>query len=126
MVGSYVLCLDCYAYLGVRSGAERNRVGVHGVGLLLAAAAAMSRNGDLWELLLMSSMCQATATRGGGLRLGDTGLLPLGRQRMSCWSVGVPGMVHFGYVMLRATWGPWCVATLLLYIPRLDLLRPQP
>jgi hypothetical protein len=57
LVGSYVLCLDWFAYLEVRAGAERRRVSVHDVGLFLAAAAEMSRDGDLWELLLMSSLC---------------------------------------------------------------------
>ena len=115
------------------------------------------QRGDLWGLLLMSSLgiglvasvawyhwrqlgawlgllgawrCfSSSATHtwllpgyGGS---GVAGLLPLGRHGVRCWSSGVPGVDHLGYVMLRASWGPRCVATLLQYSSRLDLFTPS-
>ena len=34
----------------------------------------------------------------GGLRPGDAGVLPLGRQGISCWFAGVPGVDYVCFV----------------------------
>ena len=95
----------------------------------------------LWELLLLSSLgdglvasvamawrCFPSSATYAGLLPGCggsvvAGLLPLGRLWVCCWPCGVPGVDH--YVMLWASRGPRCVATLLLYISRLDLFTPS-
>ena len=61
----------------------------------------------------------------GGLRPGDAGVLPLGRQRISCWFAGVPGVDYIGFVWLWASRGPRSVATILRCISRLDLIKPS-